>query len=75
MRSLFLELCCLPCTFTLAMYFGDKKKYGLLSNHFFQRKQEHGAWIELQDYNKLLESNFFQLSRRIKNIYQSKQYQ
>ena len=43
MRSLFLELCCLPCTFTLAMYFGDKKKYGLLSNHFFQRKQEHGA--------------------------------
>ena len=28
----------------LHCYFGDKKKYGLLSYHFFQRKQEHGGW-------------------------------
>ena len=29
-------------------------KYGLLSNHLFQRKQEHGGWKEHQDNEKLL---------------------
>ena len=30
---------------TLYCYYGDKKK-GLLSNHLFQKKQEHGGWTE-----------------------------
>lgn len=30
---------------TLYCYYADKKK-GLLSNHLFQKKQEHGGWTE-----------------------------
>ena len=29
-------------------------KYGLLSNHLFQRKQEGGSWRESQDNDKRL---------------------
>ena len=40
---------------TLALHCssGDKK-YGLLSNHLFQRKQEHGRWKKPQGNDKLL---------------------
>ena len=31
-----------------------KNKYGLLSNHLFQRKQEHGGWKEPQENDRLL---------------------
>ena len=39
----------------LHCYSGDtKKKYGLLSNHLFQREQEHGGWKEPTSSNQLL---------------------
>ena len=45
--------------FTLYFNFGisteEKKiKYGLLSNHLLQRKQEHGGWKEPQGNDKHL---------------------
>ena len=39
----------------LHCYSGNKKvKYGLVLNHLFQGKQEHGNWKEPQNNNKLL---------------------
>ena len=40
-------------TLVLGLYCYWKKKYGLISNHLFQRKSEHGGWDEPQRNNKL----------------------
>ena len=54
-ESFILELWCLHCTLTLVLIlWRQKRKYGLLSNHLFQRKQEHGGWKEPQSNDKTL---------------------
>ena len=56
-ENFILELCFETFHFGIGIVLccGDKKmKYGLLSNHLFQRKQEDGSWREPQDNDKRL---------------------
>ena len=50
-----------------------RNKDRLLSNHLFQRMQEHGGWKKPINFSK--KTNVFELPHGIKNITPSKLYQ
>ena len=54
-ESFILELCGIWFNLTSVLVFWRQKlKYGLISNHLFQTTQEHGGWKEPQGNDKIL---------------------